>query len=72
MDVIPHAPARRPPVTPIKGRKALNASGAHARHSGVSEVCRPVVVSPLKRPNDGQRRVTLRSGWTLSLHVTWG
>ncbi|MDY4314378.1 hypothetical protein SOW02_05410 [Pectobacterium actinidiae] len=31
-----------------------------------------MVVNSLKRPNDGQRRVTLRSCWTLSLHVTWG
>lgn len=39
--------------------------------SALSENCRRMVVSPLKRPNDGQRRVTFRSGWTLSLHVTW-
>ncbi|WP_156105187.1 hypothetical protein [Pectobacterium wasabiae] len=31
-----------------------------------------MVVRPLKRTYDGQRRVTLRSGCTLSLHVTWG
>ena len=48
----------------------MNVSDTHARHSGVSENSRPVVVSLLKRPNDGQRRVALRSGWTLSLHVT--
>lgn len=40
--------------------------------STLSEVCRPVVVRPLKRPHDGQRRVPWRSGWTPLLPVTWG
>ena len=40
--------------------------------SALSENSRPVVVRPLKRPNDRQERVPLRSGWTPSLHVTWG
>ena len=40
--------------------------------SALSDDSRPVVVRHLKRPNSGQRRVSLRSGWTPSLHVTWG
>ena len=40
--------------------------------SVLSEDSRPVVGCPLKRPNHGQRRVPLRSGWTPSLHDTWG
>jgi len=40
--------------------------------SALSDDSRPVVVRHLKRPNGGQRRVSLRSGWTPSLHVTWG
>ena len=40
--------------------------------SWLSDTSRPVVVRHQKRPNHGQRRVPLRSGWTPSLHVTWG
>ncbi|MGU7625934.1 hypothetical protein ACV241_06565 [Escherichia coli] len=40
--------------------------------SWLSDTSRPVVVCHQKRPNHGQRRVSLRSGWTPLLHVTWG
>lgn len=61
-----------PCSSPNKVRKDVDRQWRPSPLSALSEYSRPVVVSPLKRPNDGQRRVPLRSGWTPSLHDTWG
>ncbi|MBJ8824877.1 hypothetical protein [Citrobacter europaeus] len=63
----------RPPETPTDDvheavARILRACPLFA----LSDDSRPVVVRHLKRPNHGQRRVSLRSGWTPSLPVTWG
>lgn len=59
----------RPPETPTDD---VHEAVARILLSALSDDSRPVVVCHLKRPNHGQRRVPLRSGWTPSLPVTWG
>lgn len=76
MDVIDGRHTPRPYATPIGDAHKRMKSNERLRRScplsALSENSRRMVVSLLKRANDGQRPVTLRSCWTLSLHITWG